>query len=585
MLPMRQPSTLRRLLSHLGNARWLYLTSLACMLIDAACQSAVPLLFRHILNGLQADPGNFMQAAFWPTLGTAVILAGIFIPTAYFGHVLAQISVARLLQNIRTKLYVHVQALSADFHQRQLVGESSARLNGDLDQAGISMGVVIGLVWALFSLGYSVVMMMWIDLELSVLFIALFALASLITLRFLPVIRRMGRRVRDRAGETSGVVTELLGVQPLIKSFTYEDAASTKVRQSAADLCREHERLAWRQQIFNDGMQTLLKFVAPFALLFIGGIMVANGRLMIGDLVAFWGFWILLAHSLALICTSLPTVVVGLAAADRVMEWLDEQPLVADRADTDDLVQARGELQFTQVAFRYPGDARDRHTLTNFDLRIRAGETVALVGPSGAGKSTILQLVMRFYDPDAGTITLDGHDIRGYRQQSLRRQIGVVFQDNVFLAGSIADNMRVARRDATEAQIQHALREANAWEFVSQLPDGIHTHLGERGARLSGGQKQRLAIARVFLKDPAIMLLDEATAALDAGSEELVVEALNRLLAGRTAIIVAHRINTVRDADRIVVIDNGHAVAQGRHEDLRQANPLYAAFCEQQRVA
>jgi ABC-type multidrug transport system fused ATPase/permease subunit len=582
---MHKQSTVRRLLHHFGQARWFFILALVFMLVDAACQSAVPLLFRSILNGLQAEPEAFLSQSLWPTITIAVGVTLVFIPAAYFGHALAQVSMARLLENLRVGLYGKVQGLSADFHQRHLIGESSARLNGDLDQTGVAIGAAIGMVWAMFSLLYAMAMMVWIDAQLSALFVTMFALASYATWRFLPIVRRMGRRVRDRAGDTSGVVTELLGVQSLIKSFTYEDSASHQVRKSAVDLRRAHEHLAWRQGLFNDGMQTFLKFVAPFALLIIGGFMVANGRLLIGDLVAFWGFWIIMTHALALICTTLPTMVVGLAAADRVMEWLDERPTVDDRSDAQELERATGALQFRDVSFAYPADDGRRLTLEHFNLDIPAGETVALVGPSGAGKSTILQMLLRFYDPKEGAITLDGTDLRAYTQRSLRQQIGVVFQENVFLAGTVAENLRVARRDASDADIRSALEQANAWEFIAALPDGIYTRIGERGARLSGGQKQRLAIARVFLKDPRIMLLDEATAALDASSEELVVEALDRLLEGRTAVIVAHRINTVRNADRIVVIDNGRPVAQGRHDELRQESAIYARFCAQQRVA
>lgn len=555
------------------------------MLIDAACQSAVPLLFRHVLNELQNDPQVFLDTQLWQTLIYAIGLAIMFVPAAYVGHAFSHIATAHLLQNLRIQLYQHVQILSADFHQRHLVGESSSRLNGDLDQIGQSTGACIGIIWALFSVAYSLIMMVWIDLGLSVLLIGIFVLSSFVTIRFLPKIRRMARDVRDRAGEASGVVTEFLSVQPLIKSFTYEEKAKKRVTATAIQLRQSHEYLAWRQGIFNDGMQTLLKFIAPISLLLIGAVLVAQGSLLIGDLVAFWGFWMLLTHALALICGMLPNVMIGLAAADRVTEWLNERPLVADHPNAVTLVSTRGELNFTDVSFRYPANNRGNTNLRDFSLHIRPGQTIALVGPSGAGKSTILQLVLRFYDPDHGKITIDGKPLTSYTQQSLRKHIGIVFQENIFLAGSLADNLRVAKHDATEEEMIAALQTANAWEFIANFPDGLNTLLGERGTSLSGGQKQRLAIARMFLKDPAIILLDEATAALDARSEELVVAALDHLLEDRTAIIVAHRINTIRDADCIIVIDDGRPIAQGSHCELRQKNQLYAQFCEQQRVA
>ncbi len=587
----RQRSVLLRLLAHLGPTKWIYLASLVLMLLDAACQTTVPLFFRHILNGLQTDAAGFMRSSFTPTLIWAATLALVFLPCAYFGHALATVSSARLVHRLRTRLYVHVQQLSADFHQRRQVGETAARINGDLEQASVALGVGIGMVWALFTVLYALAMMLWIHPRLSALFVALFLAAVWASARFMPVVRRMSRRVRDRAGETGAVVTELLSVQPLLKSFTREAAANARVHEQAGALCRAREHLAWRQFLYIDLMQLFLKFLAPFTLLFVGGWLVARAQMRIGDLVAFWGYWMLLTHAMSMIFNSLTNVFIGLAAADRVFDYLDETPSVADAADARDLARVRGEIDLHQVCFTYPHCDATREpvadeglVLDRFDLHVAAGETVALVGPSGAGKSTILQLLLRFYDPDAGSVRIDGQDLRTLRQSAVRRHIGVVFQENHFLAGSIAENLRIGNPDADDDAIHRALEDANAWDFVAAMPAGIHTRLGERGARLSGGQKQRLAIARVFLKDPAIMLLDEATSALDASSEALVIDALHRLLAGRTAIVVAHRIATIRDANRIIVVDQGRAVAAGSHEQLRADNPLYAAFCERQRV-
>ncbi|MFW5751412.1 MAG: ABC transporter ATP-binding protein [Planctomycetota bacterium] len=587
-MPRLREWTVVRLLAHLGDARWLYVIALVFMLLDAACQTAVPLFFRHILNGLQEDPAGFMHRSFTPALIAAGALALVFVPCAYFGHVLATVSSARLVHNLRTRLYVHVQRLSADFHQQRQVGETAARINGDLEQASVALGVGIGMVWAGFTVIYALAMMLWIDPPLSALFLALFAAGAWATARFMPVVRRMSRQVQDRAGQTGAVVTELLSVQPLLKSFTREEDANARVRAQAGALCRAREHLAWRRFLYNDAMQLFLKFLAPFALLFVGGWMVAEQRMRIGDLVAFWGYWMLLTHAMTMIFNSIANVFIGMAAADRVFEYLDTVPSIADAPDAHPLPPVRGAIAFEDVWFTYPqiaADASDGPVLRGLDLQVAPGTTVALVGPSGAGKSTILQLLLRFYDPDTGCISIDGHDLRCLQQTSLRAHIGVVFQENHFLAGTVADNLRIARPDADDAAIRQALVDANAWNFVAAMSEGVDTLLGERGTRLSGGQKQRLAIARVFLKDPAIMLLDEATSALDASSEALVIEAMRRLLHGRTAIVVAHRIATIRDADRIVIIDGGRAVAAGKHHELREHNALYAAFCERQRVA
>lgn len=580
----RPRSTLLRLLAHLGRARWLFIGAMLLMALDAACQTAVPLLFRHILNGIQDDAAAFLAAGWWPALVVGIGLTVVFIPAALVGHGWAAMSVARLVRNLRTTVYLHVQNLSADFFQARRVGEITARLNADMEVASQGLGVILGLAWSLVAILYALACMTWIDPLLAALVSVLFVLASVVTAWFLPRLRRMNRRVRDASGDAAALINEFLATNTLIKSFTHEAAAGDRVGRSAGAVCLAQERFAWYNHAFADGMQVAMKFVVPFVVLFVGAWLAAQGHLRLGDLVAFWGSWMLLAHALSLVASQLAAVFSGLAAADRVFEFLDHRPAVADRPGARDLGRVAGGIGFSHLTFAYPG-SDDGPVLQDFDLTIAPGQTVALVGPSGAGKSTLLHLLLRLSDPQVGRVTIDDTDIRDVTQASLRRNIGIVFQENVFLSGTIADNLRLAAPDADDEAMRRALERANAWEFVSRLPHRLETVLGERGARLSGGQKQRLAIARVFLKNPPVLLLDEATAALDAGSEQAVVAALRELLGQRTALVVAHRLSTVRDADRIVVLDRGRVVADGSHEQLRSTCPLYDGFCRQQRVA
>ena len=583
-IPPRKQYVLRELFRQLGSARKLYAMAIALMVIDAACQSVVPLLFRDVLNGLQQDAAGYMEMSFWWHVGIALLIIAVFIPSALFGHVLAGLAITRLLRNLRTNLYRHIQGMSLDFHARHKVGESTARLNGDIDQTGVTLGTIVGVVWAIIAGIQGLLMMIYVHWQLSILFMFWFVLAAFATMRWMPHIRRVSRKMRDEAGVTSGLITEYMSILTVIKSFTYEGRAADQVSAQAQTLCAAHDRLVWQQSYFNDAMQTVFKFLAPLSLLLVGSFMVAQGTLLIGDLVAFYGYWLLLSHALSLVTNSISQITIGLAAADRICEWLQQEPSVQDQHQPEPLAQVHGHLAFNQVTFAYPQDPR-KNTLENCDFTIEAGQTIALVGPSGAGKSTVLQLLLRFYDPHNGVIRLDGRDIGDVSQHDLRRHIGVVFQEPIFLSGTILDNLLLGNPSATSEQIDHCLRQAHAFDFVQSLPDGLHTELGEHGARLSGGQKQRLSIARALIKDPAIMILDEATAALDAESEYMVVQAMNSALKGRTAIIIAHRIATIRNADKILVIENGRVLAQGAHQQLRHENTLYARYCEQQCVA
>jgi ABC-type multidrug transport system fused ATPase/permease subunit len=273
----------------------------------------------------------------------------------------------------------------------------------------------------------------------------------------------------------------------------------------------------------------------------------------------------------------------GLASADRVFEFFDEQPMIQDGPNCRCLQNVRGELAFENVVFHYPTE-RDSAVLKDVSFTVPPGRRIAIVGPSGAGKSTMLQLIMRFYDPSAGRVTIDGQDVRELGQASLRAGIGMVMQDSMFFAGTIEENLRLADEDATREQMREALQNANALEFVDAMPAGVHTLIGERGTRLSGGQKQRLSIARVFLKNPPILLFDEATSALDSLAERLVQAAMERLMKGRTTIIVAHRISTIQAADEIMVLQDGKITARGNHAQLLDISSLYRDLCSHQRL-
>jgi ATP-binding cassette subfamily B protein len=332
-------------------------------------------------------------------------------------------------------------------------------------------------------------------------------------------------------------------------------------------------------------MTTLVIFIVFAAvgfLLWMGGHDVIAGRISAGDLSAFVFYAVLVASSGGAISETIGDLQRASGAAERLSELRAEQPVIVEAAEPKALPKpARGMVAFDEVSFRYP-TRPDALALDRFDVSIAPGETVAIVGPSGAGKTTVFSLLLRFYDPETGTIRLDGVDIRDLALADLRRALAIVPQEPVLFTATVADNIRYGRPDASDAEVKGAAEAASALGFIEALPQGFATHLGARGVRLSGGQRQRIAIARALLCDPAILLLDEATSALDAESELAVQQALDRLMHQRTTLVIAHRLATVQKADRIVVIDQGRVVDAGRHADLVRRGGLYARLAELQ---
>jgi ATP-binding cassette, subfamily B, bacterial len=337
--------------------------------------------------------------------------------------------------------------------------------------------------------------------------------------------------------------------------------------------------------------------VGPAAIYWYGGLQAIRGELTVGTIIAFVAYLSNLYRPVGQLASVYVNIQGGMAVFERIYEYLDRQPEVEDRPDAVKLTEARGHIRFDNVSFEYPrritkaeaetlapSDApeTDRRALKDVTFEIMPGERVALVGPSGAGKTTITYLLPRFYDPTAGAVTLDGHDLKQMTQYSLRAHLGAVTQDTFLFHATIRDNLLYARPGATEEEIVAAARAANIHDFISELPDGYQTVVGERGFRLSGGEKQRLSIARALLKDPRILILDEATSSLDATSENLIQEALETLMRGRTAVVIAHRLSTILTADKIIVLDRGRIVEVGPHAALLESGGLYATLYHQQ---
>lgn len=576
-------SVVRRLWSHMGVHRPMYVGGFALSIVDAGCQASIPMIFRAVINALKDSPVRFMNDWFWPTVLGCAALAVVFFPAAFVHHLMIERSVIRMIRDLRNDLYEHVQHLSADFFQRNRVGEVTARLNNDMDVLGQASQATAPLLWQVVLVAQSLAMMLYINVPLTGLFAVLMVVVTVWGRHFIPRLRRLSRSVRDATGDVSAAVTEYVAINDLIKAFSREDFAQARVEQETDALRQKAEQFVWWQYVFGDVLQVLVRFIAPFALLLTGAYLLAGDGLEIGDLVAFWGYWLMMGGAMVWVFRSIATVFTATAAADRIFDFFDERPLIRDAVDAREVSGLDGDIRFESVTFNYPTESQEV-VLNEVSFHISSGRTVAVVGPSGAGKSTILQLILRFYDPKAGRVLIDGQDVRQLRQASLRRHIGMVMQESVFFAGTIEENLRLARPDASAAEVRDALRHANALALVDQMPGGVQTVLGERGVRLSGGQKQRLSIARVFLKDPPILLFDEATSSLDSVAEKLVQAAMDELMKGRTTLVVAHRISTVQDADEILVIDRGRIIGVGTHPQLLESCPVYYSLCAHQQL-
>jgi len=563
----------------------LFIFGLCLGILEGILCSAFPLYVRRVMNSISTDSTQFFNEGFTSTLLLGLLIVCIYTPSVYFFHTISYLTVNRVLKDLKLSLYTHLQKLSADFYHLNKIGEITIRISSDLEKGvGEFLGVAMMIAWHCSVFFFSVGMMFTINIELTFIFLGFSLFVAAVAKIMLPKIKTKSRAVADADGHVSASITEFLGASELVRAFSMEQDTYTKIHKEVISSLEHKEKLIWFHCLLLDIMQTLCKFIAPFGILLYGGYLVHIEKLVIADLVAFLLYWGIAGNLISAFSEALTRLFSGLASLDRVMDFYDETPLVKDSAEAIELKNTKGNISFNNVTFNYPVSSEDT-VLNSMNLNIEAGQTIALVGPSGAGKSTIVQLLLRFYDPLNGSVNFDGMNIKNFTQTSLRKNIGIVMQESIFFSGSIAENMRFAKKDASDSEIKDALDKANALDFVNQFPDGIQSILGERGSKISGGQKQRLSIARVFLKNPAIVILDEATSSLDSISEMQIQKALDNLLKNRTAIIIAHRIATIKNADKIYVVEKGSIQSHGNHKELIRTSPLYKEICENQGVA
>jgi subfamily B ATP-binding cassette protein MsbA len=479
----------------------------------------------------------------------------------------------RVVARLRAELFERLVTLSLDFHSATRLGELVSRLSSDVTLIRTMLTqTTTQLLSSLIGLVGSVIILF--TLSPTLLLVALLLAPALIAVAivFGRPLQRVSTQVQDAIAHSTVTAEEALGGIRVVKSYVRE---RFEVERYAADLSgvvAQGSRLAlWRAGF--GGVMGFLGFGAIIVLLWFTGHQVIDGTLAIGTLTGFLLYGITIGGSLATIAGLYGQFREGTGAVTRVFEILDTEPTIRDAPGAVELGPVRGQITLEHVTFGY---RPDRDVLRDVTLDIAPGEVVALVGPSGSGKTTLVGLLPRLWDVSAGRIRLDGHDLREVTTASLRSRIGLVPQEAMLFGGSVRDNIRYGRLEATDEEVFEAARAANAHDFITALPEGYDTEVGDRGSRLSGGQRQRIAIARAILKDPPVLLLDEATSSLDNESERLVQEALDRLQVGRTTIIVAHRLSTIRSAGRIAVLDDGWLVETGSHEELLAQGGLYA---------
>jgi ATP-binding cassette subfamily B protein len=551
-----------------------------CFLAIAAVLAlSIPVAVRYVIDyGFSAEQTASINRYFRYLLILALLFALFSALRYYFVMWLGE----RVVADIRTRVYQHIIKMSPTFFEVTRTGEVLSRLTTDttLVQSVVGAGISIALRSSFTLLG-GLVMLFVTNSPLAILILGMIPLVVLPVLLYGKKIRRLSRRSQDRIADASGIAGESLNAIQIVQAFTLEDFLGKRFSDSV-ELAFQAALTRLRASSLLSGLIVFTSFGAIIIVLWTGAHAVIEGTVTAGILGQFILYAVMVAGSTTALGEVWGDVQRAAGAMERLMELLHTEPDIKVPAEPVPLPDAgKGHIKLEEVCFHYPSRSRQL-ALDHFSLEIRPGETVALVGPSGAGKSTVFQLLMRFYDPQAGRIGLQGVDIKDADPAEVRRHIGVVPQNTVLFAESALENIRYGKPEATDAEVRAAARAAIADEFIERLPEGYDSFLGEKGVRLSGGQQQRIAIARAILKNPPVLLLDEATSALDAESEQLVQEALEHLMADRTTIVIAHRLATVKKVDRIIVMQDGRIIDIGRHDELYRRGGLYARLADLQ---
>lgn len=571
-------SSMKRYMQFVKPYYWQIALTIFIGIFKFAIPLFIPLLIKIVIDDIigadaLSNAEKLEQLYLWLG-GTAIVFFLLRPPIEYYRQYYAQYVSNKILYDIRGYLYGHLQRLSLRYYANTRAGEIISRVINDVEQT--KNFVMIGLmnVWLdLATILIAIIIMLTMDVSLTIVALLAFPFYAFSVKYFFGRLRDLTRERSQALANVQSYLHERVQGMSIIKSFALEKHEQ-KIFNDTNDQFLEKaiDHTKWNAKAF--AVVNTITDVAPLLVIGYAGYQVIQGNLTLGTMVAFIAYIERLYNPLRRLVNSSTTLVQSLASMDRVFELIDEDYDVTDKEKARDLKVVDGKLEFRNVSFHYNDGGSE--VLTDLNFTVKPGETVAFVGMSGGGKSTIVSLIPRFYDVTSGGIYMDDHDLRDVTTHTLRDQIGLVLQDSILFSDSVKANILMGKPGATDEEVIAAAKAANADEFISQLPEGYDTKVGERGVKLSGGQKQRVAIARVFLKNPPILILDEATSALDLESEALIQDSLERLAHDRTTLIVAHRLSTITHADQILVIDHGKLAESGTHNELMKQQGVYS---------
>lgn len=567
-------SRMKKFLSYYKPYRGLFVADMACAFVVSGTALLLPLCANYITrNVLESNTPDALHRIFGMGAVMLLILAihtvcNMFVD--YQGHMMG----AMMERDMRSELFEHLQKLSFGFYDEQKTGQLMTRITNDtFDMSELFHHGPEDVVISLLNFSGAFIILFTVNLKLALIVLLFLPIMVMYVIYFNGKMRKALRESHARIGDINARVEDALSGIRVVKSFTNEGIERDKFDHENNRFLHTRRNVYKSEANFSAGMISFTQLLVIAVIVF-GGSAILNATLDLPALITFLLYAGILMEPIQRFSNFTRLYQEGIAGFERFMEVLEVEPDIQDSADAVDLTHVQGRVEFRDVSFRYKEE--HDYVLRNISLNIRAGEYVAIVGTSGVGKTTLCSLIPRFYEINAGKILLDGWNIRDIHLRSLRRNIGVVQQDVYLFAGTVSDNIRYGKLDASLEEIIEAAKKANAHDFIMELPDGYDTDIGQRGVKLSGGQKQRLSIARVFLKDPPVIIFDEATSSLDNESERAVQDSLEKLTNNRTTLVIAHRLSTIRNAQRIVVLTDNGIEEQGTHEELIAMDRTYA---------